>query len=50
MAKYFEALNSVNDSYKVLFEHKSNLISDEELEECYIWVNELVNELEVGSE
>lgn len=50
MAKYFVALNSVNDSYKVLFEHKSNLISDEELDECYTWVNELVNELEVGSE
>jgi len=43
MGIYFNALNSVNNSYKVLFEHKSNLISDEELEECYRWVKELVN-------
>lgn len=50
MAIYFEALNSVNNSYKVLFEHKSNLISDEELEECYKWISELVNKGEVRSE
>lgn len=50
MARYFKALNSVNNNYKVLFEHKSNLISDEELEECYTWINELVNKGEVRSE
>lgn len=43
MESYFKALNEVNDSYKVLFEHKSYLISDVELEECYQWVHELVN-------
>lgn len=43
MEKLFKYLNEVNNSYKVLFEHKSFLISDEELEECYQWVNELVN-------
>jgi sugar phosphate isomerase/epimerase len=43
MKNYFKALNEVNDNYKVLFEHKSHLISDVELEECYQWAHELVN-------
>lgn len=44
MEAYFKALNQVNNSsYKVLFEHQSQLISDEELEECYQWIRELVN-------
>jgi sugar phosphate isomerase/epimerase len=43
MRKYFEALNEVNDDYKVLFEHNSSLICDEELEECYQWTYELVS-------
>lgn len=42
MEAYFQILNKANDNYKVLFEHKSNLISDEELEECYQWIGELV--------
>ena len=42
MESYFKALNEVNDNYKVLFEHKSHLISDTELEECYQWIGELV--------
>lgn len=43
MDSYFKALNEVNDAYKVLFEHKSHLISDVELEECYQWTYDLVN-------
>ena len=43
MEAYFKVLNEVNDNYKVLFEHKSHLISDAELEECYQWTYELVN-------
>jgi sugar phosphate isomerase/epimerase len=43
MEAYFKILNGVNDTYKVLFEHKSYLISDEELEECYQWISRLVN-------
>ena len=43
MEAYFKVLNDVNDNYKVLFEHKSHLISDVELEECYQWIDELVN-------
>jgi sugar phosphate isomerase/epimerase len=42
MKVYFKALNEENKEYKVLFEHKSHLISDEELEECYQWIDELV--------
>lgn len=42
MEKYFKTLNEVNHNYKVLFEHNSSLISDEELEECYKWIGELV--------
>lgn len=44
MATYFRILNEVNNTYKVLFEHKSHLISDLELEECYQWVGEIVEE------
>ena len=43
MELYFKTLNEVNDNYKVLFEHKSHLISDIELEECYQWIGELVS-------
>lgn len=43
MEAYFKALNEENQSYKVLFEHKSNLITDEELEECYQWIGNLVS-------
>lgn len=42
MEKYFKTLNEVNDKYKVLFEHNSNLISDAELEECYQWIGSLI--------
>jgi sugar phosphate isomerase/epimerase len=43
MEAFLKILNEVNDSYKVLFEHKSDLITDAELEECYHWVSELIN-------
>lgn len=43
MESFFKALNRENNNYKVLFEHKSNLISDEELEECYQWTLEMIN-------
>lgn len=35
---YLNIISSVNKDVKVLFEHKSELISDEELETCYKWV------------
>lgn len=40
---YFHAMNSVNDSYKLLFEHRSDRITDQELEDCYTWTKELMN-------
>lgn len=43
MEAYFRTLNESRGDYKVLFEHQSNLISDRELEECYKWIDELVN-------
>lgn len=43
MENFFRCLNESNRSYKVLFEHKSHLISDKELEGCYKWINELVS-------
>jgi len=43
MEPYFKVMNEENDNYKVLFEHKSHLVSDIELEECYQWIAGLVN-------
>lgn len=40
---YFEILNRENHDYKVLFEHNSKVISDEELEECYRWIDDIIN-------
>lgn len=42
MEKLFGSLNECNNNYKILFEHKSQLISDDELEECYKWIESLV--------
>ncbi len=39
---YIRAVNKTNKSYKVLFEHKSHLISDDELHGCYEWVSKLI--------
>ena len=43
MEPYFKIMNEENNNYKVLFEHKSHLISDLELEECYQWIGQLVS-------
>jgi sugar phosphate isomerase/epimerase len=43
MESYFKVMNEENDTYKVLFEHKSHLISDLELKQCYQWIDGLVN-------
>ena len=32
---YLKIIREANDSFKILFEHKSGLISDEKLEDCY---------------
>ncbi|MDP4088662.1 MAG: sugar phosphate isomerase/epimerase [Bacillota bacterium] len=39
---YLGIINNENSSFKVLFEHRSDLISDEQLEDCYRWINEIL--------
>jgi len=40
--KYMEIIREENKACKILFEHRSDLISDKELDECYEWIDELV--------
>lgn len=40
---YFKIINEQNQSCRILFEHRSELITDEQLEECYSWVQELLS-------
>ena len=40
---YLKIINEENKTCKILFEHRSELITDEELEYCYNWVNSLLN-------
>ncbi|WP_273326463.1 sugar phosphate isomerase/epimerase [Vallitalea guaymasensis] len=44
ISKYFRLINEYNKDYKVLFEHRSDKISDEQLESCYRWVEQLTNQ------
>ncbi|MGE5557352.1 MAG: sugar phosphate isomerase/epimerase family protein [Bacillota bacterium] len=41
MAVFLEILAAANPDMKILFEHRSDLISLEELESCYQWVDRL---------
>jgi len=41
--QYLSTLSKFNQDYKLLFEHRSDQISDEQLEACYEWVNGLIN-------
>ncbi|ERI93566.1 hypothetical protein HMPREF1982_01650 [Clostridiales bacterium oral taxon 876 str. F0540] len=40
---YLNIIASINNDIKVLFEHRSDLITDEELETCYNWINSIIN-------
>jgi hypothetical protein len=40
---YLGAIRQINPNVRIMFEHRSDLISDEELEKCYSWVNGLLN-------
>lgn len=40
---YLKIIRQNNPNIKVMFEHRSDLISEEELEICYSWVIELLN-------
>lgn len=39
--KYLDLINNENSSYKILFEHRSDKISDTQLESCYRWIDQL---------
>lgn len=39
---YLRIINSQNKDYKVLFEHRSDLINNEQLDDCYRWIEELL--------
>lgn len=41
--KYFEIIRSENRDIKLLFEHRSDLITNEELDSCYEWIDRLYN-------
>jgi len=41
--KYLSIIKEENENCKLLFEHRSDLITDEELESCYDWINELIS-------
>ncbi len=42
--KYLKIIRQENKTCKILFEHRSDLITDEELESCYSWVNRILSE------
>lgn len=39
---FIEIIKRFNNNVKVLFEHRSDLVSDEELNECYCWIEQLL--------
>lgn len=39
--KYLKLIKSKNDHFKILFEHKSEVISDNELEDCYHYIDSI---------
>ena len=40
--EYFKIIKEENKNVKIMFEHRSDLISDEELESCYSWIKEML--------
>ncbi|WP_010277992.1 hypothetical protein [Paenibacillus senegalensis] len=40
--QYLSQISRVNSSVKIVFEHRSDMVSDEELETCYQWVDKLL--------
>ena len=43
IAKYIGIIKRENNQFKVLFEHRSELISEQELNYCYQWISELIS-------
>lgn len=44
IARYLKTISEENKSFKVMFEHRSDLITAEELEDCYNWINDILSE------
>lgn len=40
---YLKIIREENRNVKIMFEHKSELISNEELEGCYTWINKMLS-------
>jgi hypothetical protein len=41
--KYFETIRKENPNSKLFFEYRSDLITTEELDSCYTWIDGLYN-------
>ncbi|MNF98007.1 hypothetical protein D3C84_808540 [compost metagenome] len=41
--EYLEIVAEQNDQVKIMFEHRSDLISEEQLNQCYDWITRLLN-------
>ncbi|UQZ32295.1 hypothetical protein C2I18_01275 [Paenibacillus sp. PK3_47] len=41
--EYLRIIRAENSSVKILFEHRSDLISEEDLQRCYSWVDGILN-------
>lgn len=39
--KYLKIIKEVNPNVKIMFEHRSDLINDEELNSCYLWIKSM---------
>jgi len=42
VSRFISIIKGSNNGVKVLFEHRSDLVNDEELDECYRWVEGLL--------
>ncbi|AIQ48031.1 hypothetical protein R70723_20575 [Paenibacillus sp. FSL R7-0273] len=40
---YLRIIRTENPEVRIMFEHRSDLISEEQLERCYAWVNAIIN-------
>lgn len=40
---YLRIIREENSDVKIMFEHRSDLISEEQLQRCYLWVDGILN-------
>lgn len=40
---YLRIIRAENSDVKIMFEHRSDLISEEQLQRCYLWVDGILN-------